>query len=332
MKRLIVALLWLPALTTAHPGIGIVADRRGAIFYTDLQQVWKISGGQRSIAVPDVHTHELFLDSVDNLYGEHQWNDESGKHFYHYLWRLSPDGRLDTIVSNRPAFADADFTLARDCRGNEYYLKPAHYLKPTDTSSIVRRTLGGQEIILARGLFKGVSWLHPHTDGSVLYILNNTVYRIETDGTTSTIARGIASEQPSYAYFGNNPIVYGAWQDVARNIYVAVFSDQAVKKIDRSGAVSVFYSSKGRWSPTHGVFDKDGYLWVLECSDKNEIRAVKAATQKENEPQKKNREHSKNDTSKQRNGARLLGWAALGIVGWIVVYASLRGRKRRAEK
>jgi hypothetical protein len=54
----------------AHPGIGIVKDKKGNIYYTDLKQVWKIDrDGMKSVAVANVHTHELYVDQDDNLYG-----------------------------------------------------------------------------------------------------------------------------------------------------------------------------------------------------------------------------------------------------------------------
>ena len=65
-------------------------------------------------------------------------------------------------------------------------------------------------------------------------------------------------------------------QDDSAGVYVAAFSDQVVKKIDRSGNIEEVYKSKGNWAPIHGVFDNTGKLWVMECSDKNEIRVVEA--------------------------------------------------------
>jgi hypothetical protein len=69
------ALLWIliscaPAI--AHPGWGIVVDRAGNVFFTDLKQVWRIgTDGTKTVVVPNVHTHELFLDSAGTLHGEH---------------------------------------------------------------------------------------------------------------------------------------------------------------------------------------------------------------------------------------------------------------------
>ena len=55
MRRFIlsIGILLFGVLTLqAHPGIGIVQDTQGNIFYTDLVHVWKISpDGERNIAV-----------------------------------------------------------------------------------------------------------------------------------------------------------------------------------------------------------------------------------------------------------------------------------------
>lgn len=273
MKK--VALLWLllPCFALAHPGIAIVKDSKGAIYYSDLQQVWKISGGKKTIVVPRVHTHELYIDSADNLYGEHV-STISDTQFQHYLWVLRPGGQLDTVVDPQMAYEQLDYSLSRDKWGNEYYIK--QFIKRPDTAHIYKKTPDGREMIFAKGNFKGISWLHPQPDGSLLFVQRNTVYRANPDGTVKTVAQNIGSTQPTFALTGNNIIVYGVWQDAAQNVYVAAFSDQAVKKIAPDGTVSTYYTSAPNWAPTQGVFDNDGKLWVLESSDKNEMRVVQA--------------------------------------------------------
>ena len=73
-----------------HPGTGIVEDSKGNIYYTDLEQVWKISlDGKREVVVKNVHSHELFMDQQDNLFGEHLWyNGERANTWGYYVWRL----------------------------------------------------------------------------------------------------------------------------------------------------------------------------------------------------------------------------------------------------
>ena len=66
--------LFITFLLSAHPGIGIVMDSKGNVFYTDLVHVWQITpDGEHQIALKNVHTHQLFLDENGHLYGEHSW-------------------------------------------------------------------------------------------------------------------------------------------------------------------------------------------------------------------------------------------------------------------
>src|SRR5688572_33457006 len=69
-------IFWLvvPNKSFSHPGVGIVKDSKNNIYYTDLQYIWKVSpDGKKTAVVSNVHTHELYMDPDDNLYGEHLW-------------------------------------------------------------------------------------------------------------------------------------------------------------------------------------------------------------------------------------------------------------------
>jgi hypothetical protein len=115
-------LLLVAAPAWAHPGIGIIMDRRGNVFYTDLVHVWRITpNGSKSIAVRDVHTHELTLDSLGNLYGEDS-EYLGGDRWRHRIWRLSPDGRMADAVPWRAGFLQdyEDFGFVRDRVGAMY--------------------------------------------------------------------------------------------------------------------------------------------------------------------------------------------------------------------
>ena len=273
MKRLLFCLL--PILAYAHPGIGIVKDSKGIIYYSDLQQVWKIENGLKTIAVPGVHSHELYMDSADNLYGEHViYKDEGANVFQHYLWVLKSNGSFDTVLGPKQAYLLDDYSLARDRNGAEYFMK--RFPRQIDTTHLYKRWPDGRETVFATGNFKGITWLHPQGDGSLLYILNNNVYRVSPAGGVTCLAKGIGNTKPSFAFSKNNITTWGAWEDTAKNVYVAVFSDQTVRKIDSAGNISDYYRSAGHWTPIHGVFDNAGQLWVLESSDINEVRVVQA--------------------------------------------------------
>ncbi len=274
MKHLFLLFFLSPLISVAHPGIGIVKDSKGNIYYTDLEQVWKITNGKKVVIVPHVHTHELYIDKNDQLYGEGGYYDNNAEKFYHFLWVYRGNGKIDTIIGMKQAYVEHDFSLARDKEGTEYYIKDI--IANKDTTHIYKRPSGGNETVFATGNFSGVKWLHPQEDGSVLYIRDNKLYKVDENGNINLIKQGIASARPTFRLSLDNPNTWGIWKDGSNNIYVAAFSDQRVKKIDVNGNMADIYISKGDWAPLHGVFDNDNQLWVLETSDKNEIRVTKA--------------------------------------------------------
>jgi hypothetical protein len=308
MRKLLLLFILAPLVVFCHPGIAIVKDSKGNIYYSDLFKIYKISKGKTTVILPDIHTHELYVDAEDNLIGEDLHYDGTSK-FYHTLWRLNPSGKLDTLVNRKEAFISVDYAIARDNKDNEYYIKA--FSTNSDTTHIYKRSVDGKETLLATGNFKGVTWLHPQDDGSILYVHHNNVYRLTSDGNTHLIAKKIGNEKPSFPFSGNSITVWGAWQDAAENVYVAVFSDQTVKKISPSGKVSDYYKSDGNWAPNHGVFDNNGQLWLLESNDKNEIRAIQANPQQ-------------NASERQRSPV----WIIIAITAGIIFLAV--SKKRRA--
>ena len=155
----VLVLLGAAALAGAHPGIGIVVDRRGNVFYTDLAQVWRISpDGKKTVAVPNVHTHELAIDANGNLRGEHLWNQ--GERWFQYTWQLSPDGTL-TKSATRDGFPQ-DSSFVFDGAGNRYWFKPgpppAFMKQGTDGRTVA---LGG------RATYRAVRWMTATGHGDV---------------------------------------------------------------------------------------------------------------------------------------------------------------------
>ncbi|HEY7784981.1 MAG TPA: hypothetical protein VIB00_09655, partial [Pyrinomonadaceae bacterium] len=71
MKRIILAavilLLAQANELAAHPATGIVVDRSGNVYFSDLETIWKIElKGQRSVfreGVSGRHIHELSIDA-----------------------------------------------------------------------------------------------------------------------------------------------------------------------------------------------------------------------------------------------------------------------------
>ena len=263
MKPVFAALLLVAGSAFAHPGVGIVVDSRGNVFYTDLKQVWRIApDGEKTVAVPNVHTHELYVDASDNLYGEHLWyNGERLDTWGSRVWRRSPDGRVVDIVPAHPGFND-NFSFVRDRAGNAYFADRTH------NNAIQVRTPDGPVRVLARGNFHDIRWMTVTSDGIVYFIDRVDLIRITPDGRVVTVTRNVSAGSGRHA-------VMGLWVDRLGNVYAADYSGSKVKRIDRHGGVTVVARSSFPWAPTGGTFDRNGNLWLLEYNIVNQARARK---------------------------------------------------------
>ena len=243
--RLALALLLLVTATAfAHPGVGIVIDANGNVFYTDLHHVWRIApDGTKSIAVANVHTHELCTSTNGKmLYGEHLWyNGEALDTWGSRVWMRSPDGRVVDAAGN------GDFAVR-------------------EKNEIRKRTPDGRVSTIAHGNFRDIRWMTAAPDGTVYFIDTVDLIRVTPDGRVTTVARGLSNGGILRVWVGARHRVMGLWLDRAGNVYVADHAGGNVKRVDRNGGVTVVDRSTYPWGPTGGTFDRDGNLWLLEYS------------------------------------------------------------------
>jgi len=260
-------ILYTCASAIAHPGVGIVQDSRGNVFYTDLSQVWKISSdGKKSVAVPNVHTHELCIDSDDNLYGEHLWYEgDATKKWGHRVWRLTRDGNLSDVIRARQGFRN-DYSFVRDAAGNMYW---ADF---NDKTVIRKRSPDGNIGAHATADFKDVRWMIATADGTLYLIDSGSLRRITPEGKVETIIAGLSSKNPAPDNVSQRHYLQGLWTDRDCNVYVAVSEEQAVVRVTPDRAVSVVARSPAFWHPSGGMFDREGNLWLLEYSTVNSVR------------------------------------------------------------
>ena len=274
-RYLIILLIALVGSLYAHPGIGLVKDSKGNLFYTDLSKILKVStDGKQTVVVPNVHSHEIFMDKDDNLYGVHLWyTGEASNKWMFYYWTRRKDGTIVKLQNDTEGF-EQSFSFVRDALGNHYLNR-----KWKDGYEFYRIKPDSTIEILGQGKFDDIRWMFC-TEGGTLYFIDlDKIYQLK-NGQFRLIALNLIDKTVPFSWMDKRHSLYGLWADDAENIYVCVYSGQKIKKIAQDGIVSTIYQSKLNWSPTNGLFDKQGNLWVMETSLTNNVRLQKVEKSK----------------------------------------------------
>src|SRR4051812_2022191 len=263
---LLTAWLALAGSAAAHPGVGIVMDRQGNVFYTDLTHVWKINPqGKKSIAVRNVHTHELCLDAAGNLYGEHLWYEgEATNRWGHRVWRLGPDGKLTDVIPPRQGFL-RDYSFVRDAAGSMYWME-------REPRFLIRKRApdGAISTLAACPNCRQVGWMTATADGTVRFLDAGNLIEVSPAGALRTVAKNLQERLLTQPQVNEPHLLMGLWTDVERNTYIASYGARLVKKVTPAGQVVA--RSQLPWSPTGGLVAPNGDLWLLECSYTNAVR------------------------------------------------------------
>jgi hypothetical protein len=259
--RTALMLLLFAATASAHPSVSVVIDSRGNVYFSDLKQVWRVTpDGTQTVIVPNVHTHELYLDAQDTLYGEHLWYEgDATKKWGHYFWRRTAAGNVERIVPPHEPFKNEDdISFVRDRAGNQYWADRKN-------NAIMKRTPAGQKSVLARGKFKDVRWMTVTPEGIVYFVDTLDLLRVTPDGRMGVLAKGISTRNLINLGPAHHQI-QGLWTDRAGNVYAADNKNNVVKRIARDGTIKIIARSSLPWSVNGGTFAPNGDLWLLESA------------------------------------------------------------------
>jgi sugar lactone lactonase YvrE len=270
----------LPVSAIAHPATGIVCDRAGNIYFSDLETIWKIdTSGRLSVFRPGVsgrHVHELAIDEQDNIYGA-DFSYESQK-FINDIWKMTPAGRFEYLLepTDKPP---RGMSIWRDRAGNNYLVDQNNHSK-TQTL-LLRRSPDGGVMTLAGGAyghadgkgtaarFSAVGNLAFGPDGSPYLTDGATVRRVATDGTVATLASGLnvrtAQDKPTL-FGGSDQNLTGIAVDSAGTVFAADSENRRLFKIMREGKTEIVLRVDPPYFP-NGVFaGPGGEVYVLEIS------------------------------------------------------------------
>ncbi len=257
-----IAFVLLASWACAHPSVSIIMDSKGNVYYSDLKHVWKIDAkDKKTIVVHDVHTHELYLDKNDNLYGEHLWyNGEAINTWGHYVWKLSFDGLLERIKPSTTGFLN-DYSFVRDGQGRMYWADREH-----SCQKLIRKNKDGNITKLGDQCLINIRWITASPDGTVYLMDLFDLKKVDQNGHVTTMAGSLQKKDKE----PNS--VMGLSTDNQENVYVAVISEHQIKKVTSAGKVSVVAQTSIPWSPSGILMAPNGDCWILECSITNTVR------------------------------------------------------------
>lgn len=256
------------AVAWAHPAIQVVSDGAGAVYFSDTRQVWRVTpDGVKSVVVPNVHTHELWLDPQGNLYGEHlEFHNPpvNGAQWSHRVWKRAPNGAISHVIATRPGFLSdyKDFSFHRDARNHLYWCSGTGVIQSRATPSAPLRTLANLQT-------SQLGWLSVLPDGSVIVSDHGALIRVDPTGQLR--------RYPRVSPHNDQHSLMGVWSDPSGRLYAASPSARAVVRISPAGVTTTVAVSPSPWQPVGGIVTADGAHWLLEVSPSNDQRLRRLA-------------------------------------------------------
>jgi hypothetical protein len=266
----------LPA--TAHPAWGIVVNRAGELYFSDIEAIWKIDhAGKLSLVRPGVnnhHVHELAIDAQGNVYGpDYEYISESDG-YRTGLWKMEPSGRT-TYITPPAAQLPRGLGIWRDLEGNSYAVEDNQHVRRE--TLLIRRTPDGRASVFAGSGYglrdgTGAQALFGHVLGiafgpdRALYLADGgAVRRVSLAGAVvTTLGRGYERNDPA----AREPLDFGSLMGITvsptSDVYVADFKNRRVIRIAANGQASVVLRAEPPWSPTGVALAPNGDLYVLE--------------------------------------------------------------------
>jgi hypothetical protein len=251
----------------AHPAWGIQMNRQGELYFADVQRdrIWLING--RGTLIPvlnDKHSHDLWLDQSDNVFGEHVSFDAAHNQWRTSRWQLSINEQL-TELGAPPV---PGLSLFHDAAGNTFVVESTE-----QQVRLLRRAPDGQLTLLAGGprghadgqgaaaSFNQIEALTLGYDGALYLHDQNCIRRVSATGEVTTLGgnplAGLARE--------SQPALLGVATDRSGNVFVADTAQHALRKIDPAGHAEVIFETGWFWQPT-GVTAVNGDLYILQSA------------------------------------------------------------------
>jgi len=275
---LLCAFAFIASEARAHPAWGIVVDRKGTVYFSDLETIWRVDPkGQLAImrrGESGRHIHELAVDPNGTVRGQDYAYLPERQRYEEAIWEMAPSGKIVWIVPPTEHLPRGT-SLWADASGTMYSIEQnANTRKST---VILKRSSDGRVTVLAGGAYghrDGTGAAARFTDlvgtfvgpDAALYLSDGaTIRRVSFGGVVTTLADGVDVVPPLPR---NDRLEYGQLMGLAvtaaHEVFVADFRDRRVVKVDARGRKQVVLTASPPWSPTGVAVGADGSVYVLE--------------------------------------------------------------------
>jgi hypothetical protein len=271
--------LWLTTGASAHPATGIVVDRTGNVYFSDLETIWKFStegkltvfrAGQRGR-----HVHELTIDDQGNIYGADVSYNPATQGWPSAIWKMTTDGKI-TYLLDTTENPPRGLSIWRDRAGNSYWVDQNNHTK-TQTL-LLRRTPDGVVTTLAGGAygqadgkgtaakFGSVGGMAFGPDDSIYLTDGLSIRKVMPDGNVTTIVNRLnfrdGRDQPRFLSDSSGGLT-GLSVASDGTIYAADSGNRRLLKITPAGIPEVILHTEPPYFP-NGVATLGNDLYVLE--------------------------------------------------------------------
>lgn len=270
---------FLPATAAAHPASGIVVDRAGNVYFSDLETIWKFdTRGELTVfraGERGRHVHELAIDALDNVYGADVSYKPSTEEWITDVWKMTPAGKFSYLLEPTTT-PPRGMSIWQDPAGNMYWIDQNNHTRRE--TLLLRRTPDGTVNTLAGSAyghvdgkgtsarFSSVGGMAFGPDGS-LYLTDGTfVRRVMMDGTVTTVVSNLnfrTTEDKPRLFSGKSGSLAGLAVDSNGVVYVADSGNRRLLKISAQRPVEAISRAEPPYFPT-GVAAFGGDIYVLE--------------------------------------------------------------------
>ena len=263
----VVAALVLSAFTaSAHPSSGIVVDREGNVFFSDLSRGLLKVDPQGKMTTNSIEGgHWLALDTEGSFSNV---EFEKSAHWPRWFKRRTPAGARPALITD----GGSPLVVAD---GNLYYVCNDERMIPGGLQ-IARLTPDGKETLVSPGLraiaekMGGIKGLAVGPNGSFFISYPKAVLRVARDGTFTTLLNPVVAPDcdkhpPSIR---DAPALRGLVADARGVVYVAATGCRCVIKITPDARVTTVLKAESPWAPC-GVALRGEDLYVLEHINAN---------------------------------------------------------------